>query len=76
MNKSKLFLLGKSVLRSLLLIVLTVAIFTASNYLFTYNLFGEQYFLPSIALIFSPIFMLLIFIRLFLRYIRRIKARG
>lgn len=61
MNKSRLLSLGKSILCSLLLIALTVAIFTASNFLFQYNLFGEQYFLPSIALIWQPIFMLLIF---------------
>lgn len=61
MNKSKLLSLGKSIIRSLLLIGLTVAIFYTSNYLFLYNLFGEQYILPSIALIIPPIFMLLIF---------------
>ena len=44
-----------------MLIGLTVAIFYTANYLFTYNLFEEQYFLPSIALIVPPIFILLIF---------------
>lgn len=61
MNKTKWFTIVKGILRSLLVIALTVAIFSVSGYLFKYNLFGEQYFLPNATLFIPPILILLIF---------------